>query len=491
MTSALARLDALDLRLYRRAARWQTPALDRILPGLTSSADHGLLWAGIGAALATSGGGRRRAAMRGMASLAVASATANLPAKLAARRDRPQLHPVPLPRQLLRQPTSTSFPSGHSASAAAFAIGVAMEQPWLAPPVGLLAAGVAYGRVHTGVHYPGDVLAGITLGAASALVVRRVWPVRPDVPAVAQHASIEAPALPDGAGLVVVVNERAGSGDRADDVEQTLARLLPLAEVVRCGDGADLTACLTEAAGRATVLGVMGGDGTVNQAAGIALDAGLPLVVLPGGTLNHFAAELGAGALAGLEDIVEAVRTGSAVRVAVGSAAVDGKGLYFLNTFALGVYPELVRERERHEQRIGKWPALALALARVLRRAESVRVEVDGQDRRLWTLFAGNGHYHPAGFAPSWRERLDDGCIDVRLIDADVPFARVRLVLAVMTGRLGRSRVYEQRVVGRLPMRSRQGGLRIARDGEVGAGPAHLLLRAAEHPLVVYRPASG
>lgn len=394
MTSALARLDALDLRLYRRAARWHAPALDRVLPRLTCSADHGLLWAGIGAGLALSGGGRRRAAVRGVASLAVASATANLPAnlpaKLAARRDRPQLQSVPLPRQLLRQPTSTSFPSGHSAAAAVFAVGVAMEQPWLAPPVGLLAAGVAYGRVHTGVHYPGDVLAGVALGVASALLVRRVWPVRPDVAAVALHASIEAPARPDGDGLVIVVNERAGAGHRAKTVEQTFAGLLPKAELVRCTGGADLTACLTEAAGRATVLGVMGGDGTVNQAAGIALGAGLPLVVLPGGTLHHFAsAEFGAGGLAGLEDIVEAVRTGSAVRVAVGSAA-------------------------------------------------------------------GNGHDHPVGFAPSWRQRLDDGCID-----------------------------------GRLPVRSSQGGQRIARDGPVGDGPVHLLLRAAEHPLVVYRPVSG
>lgn len=245
MTSALPRLDALDLRLYRRAARWHAPALDRVLPRPTCSADHGLLWAGISAGLALSGGGRRRAAVRGVSSLAAASATANLPV----RRDRPQLQSVRLPRQLLRQPTSTSFPSGHSAAAAAFAVGVAMEQPWLAPPVGLLAAGVAYGRVHTGVHYPGDVLAGVALGVASALLVRRVWPVRPDVPAVALHASIEAPALPDGDGLVIVVNERAGAGDRAEAVEQTFAGLLPKAEQVRCTGGADLTARLTERRG--------------------------------------------------------------------------------------------------------------------------------------------------------------------------------------------------------------------------------------------------
>ena len=485
MTSALRRLDSLDLRLYRRAARWEAPVLDRVLPPLTSSADHGMLWLAVAGALALSGGRRRRAALRGIGSLALASATANVPAKLAARRSRPQLHPVPLPRQLLRQPTSTSFPSGHSASAAAFAVGVVMEQPWLAPPVGLLAAGVAYGRVHTGVHYPGDVVAGVALGTASALAMRRVWPVRPDVPAVAMQADAEAAALPEGDGLVLVINERAGSGEQAGDAERELLELLPKAKVVRCGAGDDVTGCLREAARTATVLGVMGGDGTVNAAAGIALDAGLPLAVVPGGTLDHFAAEVG---VTGVRDVAEAVRTGRAVRVAVGSAQVDGKGLYFLNTFAIGVYPELVREREKHEERLGKWPAMVLATARVLRHAECVRVEVDGQERQLWTLFAGNGHYHPAGFAPSWRERLDDGCIDVRLIDADVPLARVRLVLALMTGRLGRSSAYEARVVGRLPVRSRQGGLRIARDGEVGDGPAELLLRAADRPLVVYRP---
>jgi undecaprenyl-diphosphatase len=131
---------------------------------------------------------------------------------------------------------------------------------------------------------------------------------------------------------------------------------------------------------------------------------------------------------------------------------------------------------------------MALALTRVLPGADAVFVEVDGQPRRLWTLFGGNGHYHPAGFAPSWRERLDDGCIDVRLIDADHKLSRLRLIAAVLSGRLGKSSVYEQRLVGSLPIRSRQGGLRLARDGEVGDGPGHLTLRAAADKLVVYVP---
>ena len=480
--SPLGRLDALDRRLLRAAHQRDSATLDRVLPPLTTSADHGLLWFAIAGVLALTG--QRRAAVRGLASLGVASAVANIPAKLAARRSRPLLQPIPLPRQLLRQPTTSSFPSGHSASAAAFAIGVGLETPVLALPVGALAAGVAYGRVHTGVHYPGDVVAGIAIGAAAAVAVKRVWPARPDRPAASRFA--DAPALPDGEGLVLVINEGGGSGDQADEVDRRLLEQLPQAEVVRIAEGeGGLDQALQDAAGRCSVLGVMGGDGTVSCAAQIALEADIPLAVVPGGTLNHFAAELG---IDDLDQVMEAVRTGSAVHVGVGSAAAEGDGLYFLNTFALGVYPDLVKERERHEKRIGKWPALALATARILRKAERVEVTVDGEERTLWTLFAGNGHYHPAGFAPSWRERLDDQCIDIRLIDGDRRFARTRLAAALLTGSLGRSRVYEERVVGRLPVTSRQGPLRLARDGEAEDGPDVLVLRAASRSLVVYRP---
>ena len=472
----------LDQRLFARAARADTPLLDRVLPPLTRSANHGGLWLAVAGVLAVTG--KRRAAVRGLGSLALASATANIPAKLSVQRARPQLHGVPVPRQLMVQPTTSSFPSGHSASAAAFAAGVALENPLLGLPVGALAAGVAYGRVHTGVHYPGDVVAGIALGAGAAVAVRRVWPVRPDRPAVVRRARVEAPALPDGEGLVVVINTSAGSGSRADDVEAELRAELPAVEVVRCGPDDDVVTSLTEAAARATVLGVVGGDGTVNAAAGVALEHRLPLAVVPGGTLDHFAAELG---IAGVSDVAGAVREGSAVEISVGSASPDGD--VFLNTFALGVYPDLVHEREKHEERFGKWPALVLALVRVLPGATALDITIDGEPHKVWTLFAGNGQYHPSGFAPSWRERLDEGRVDVRVVDASQPLGRLRLVAAVLTGRLGRCRVYSERVADKVEVTSEQ-PLRMARDGEVGEGPQRLVLQAREHRLLVYRPES-
>ena len=129
-------------------------------------------------------------------------------------------------------------------------------------------------------------------------------------------------------------------------------------------------------------------------------------------------------------------------------------------------------------------------MVEVLGAAESLELEIDGEQRRLWLLFGGNGRYHPDGFAPSWRERLDDGRIDVRLVDASAPLARTRLVAAVLSGRLGRCRVYEERLVDSLRLRLPD-GQRLARDGEVQRAPVDLMLRAAERKLVVYRPATS
>ena len=105
----------------------------------------------------------------------------NLAVKRLARRRRPDrlAGEVPLARHV-RMPSSRSFPSGHAATAFAFATGVGHVSPSAAVPLRALAALVAYSRVHTGVHYPADVLAGSLLGTALAQLVtnrlRERWP---------------------------------------------------------------------------------------------------------------------------------------------------------------------------------------------------------------------------------------------------------------------------------------------------------------------------
>lgn len=160
-------LNRLDTAVYAAIAGTPTPGLDQALGRLSRAADFSKLWLGSASALAAFGGEQgRRAAGNGIASLALTSAVVNVVLKPLWGRRRPERvkHRVPFARRV-RMPKTGSFPSGHAASAFAFATGVASEAP---VPGGLLialAALVAYSRVHTGVHYPSDVVAGAVIGA--------------------------------------------------------------------------------------------------------------------------------------------------------------------------------------------------------------------------------------------------------------------------------------------------------------------------------------
>jgi membrane-associated phospholipid phosphatase len=162
--------ERVDVALYAAIAQTPTPALDRAMARLSHAADYSRLSLASAAVLAATGGRRgRRAAAMGLASVAVAASVVNVGVKPLGRRRRPDraAEQVPVARHV-RMPASTSFPSGHSAAAFAFATGVGHVLPPAAIPLRGLAAAVAYSRVHTGVHFPGDVVAGALMGTALA-----------------------------------------------------------------------------------------------------------------------------------------------------------------------------------------------------------------------------------------------------------------------------------------------------------------------------------
>ena len=165
--------ERLDVAIYAAVAATSTPNLDVAMSGLTRAANYSRLSLGAAALLAVAGGPTgRRAATRGLESLAVTATVVNVAIKPLARRRRPGrvARDVPLARHV-RMPVSRSFPSGHAAAAFGFAAGVAEVLPVAAVTLRALAALVGYSRVHTGAHYPGDVLAGALVGTTVAQLI--------------------------------------------------------------------------------------------------------------------------------------------------------------------------------------------------------------------------------------------------------------------------------------------------------------------------------
>ena len=175
MARWLDEAERLDLAVYAAIARRSTPTLDRAMRRLSRAADYSRLSIASAAALAVAGGPTgRRAAKMGLASVVVTATVVNLVFKPLGRRRRPDrsAQRVPAARHV-RMPISSSFPSGHSAAAFAFATGVGHVSRATGVPLYGLAALVAYSRIHTGVHFPGDVVVGALAGGALAEVTVR------------------------------------------------------------------------------------------------------------------------------------------------------------------------------------------------------------------------------------------------------------------------------------------------------------------------------
>jgi undecaprenyl-diphosphatase len=169
----LARVDRADAAAYAAVARIDIPPLDRAMRRLSEAANYSRLSLASAGLLALAGGAPgRRAAADGLAAVGVTAAVVNVAIKPLGRRRRPD-RGGSLDRHV-RMPRSRSFPSGHTAAAFALATGVADTQPRIAAAMRVLAALVGYSRVHTGVHYPGDVLGGAALGVALGRVTMRM-----------------------------------------------------------------------------------------------------------------------------------------------------------------------------------------------------------------------------------------------------------------------------------------------------------------------------
>jgi diacylglycerol kinase family enzyme len=291
-----------------------------------------------------------------------------------------------------------------------------------------------------------------------------------------------------------ILNHRAGTG-RAGDLQATIEKLAQEAgvavQILVANEGADLPDMARNAVkggARAVVAG--GGDGTVSAIAGVLVGSDVALGVLPLGTLNHFAKDMGLPL--GEEDAVRAALTGRVVQVDAGEV----NGRIFLNNSSIGLYPRMVRFREA-ERRKGhnKWFAFLRAIFATLRRHGLFHVELqidEGKSlsRRTAFVFLGNNEYETAGLNIGARRTLDGGALWLCLPRRGGRVDLLRLALMTLIGRLN-ERELEFRRAAAVEIRTRRGQLSVALDGEVVRMPPPLAYRIRRRALHVIAPADG
>ena len=290
---------------------------------------------------------------------------------------------------------------------------------------------------------------------------------------------------------VVVVNAGSGHGNDQELVDR-LARLFEAArleaKIVLASGGDEIAAAVKNAiAERPRMIVAGGGDGTVSSVAAALVDTGIALGVLPLGTLNHFAKDLTIPLE--LADAVAVLAEGRRERVDVGEV----NERIFVNNSSLGLYPDIVRDRERQERRLGrgKWPALFWATLAAMRRYPflDVHLSVDGKDvkRRTPFVFIGNNEYRMEGFAIGERAGLDGGRLSLYVAQRPGRWRLLLLALRALTGRLRQARDFDAVVASEIVVQSRHRRLRVATDGEVTVMTPPLAYRVRPASLVVIR----
>jgi diacylglycerol kinase family enzyme len=292
--------------------------------------------------------------------------------------------------------------------------------------------------------------------------------------------------------IAVIVNAGSGGGNDQALVDRLAGHFQAAglhAEVELAHGGDEIAAAVGNAIARRPRLIVAGGgDGTVSTIAAKLVDTGLVFGVLPLGTLNHFAKDLGIPL--DLADAVAVLARGQAAPVDVGEV----NGRIFVNNSGLGLYPDIVHDRERQQKRLGrgKWPAFAWAMLAALRRYPflGVTLVVDGKEvlRRTPFVFIGNNEYLMEGFAIGERSGMEDGLLSLYVAQRPGRWRLLQLALRALTGKLRQARDFDAILATDIVVQSKKKRLRVATDGEVTVmtPPLHYRIRPAS--LIVMRP---
>ena len=290
--------------------------------------------------------------------------------------------------------------------------------------------------------------------------------------------------------VFVILNGGSGKGhDEAlrEQVQGLFASVGLAAEVWLASGGQDIADKVSQAiAQRADIIVAGGGDGTVSTVAAALAGGDIALGVLPLGTLNHFAKDLGLPL--DLADAIRQIAAGQRTRVDVGEV----NGRVFVNNSSLGLYPDIVHDREQQQKHIGrgKWLALFWASVAALRRFPflNVRISVAGQEHLRHTpfVFIGNNEYRMDGLMLGTREHLTGGRLSLYATQRPGRVRLLQLALRALFGRLKQARDFDALLATEIVVESRHQSLRVATDGEttVMRPPLRYRIRAASLTVV-------
>jgi len=237
-----------------------------------------------------------------------------------------------------------------------------------------------------------------------------------------------------------------------------------------------------------TIVVAGGGDGTINAVASVVVDSGAAFGVLPLGTLNHFAKD--AGIPLALDEAIANVVDGRRKRVDVGEVNEQ----IFLNNSSLGLYPDIVRDREKQQQRLGrsKWVAAMWATFGALRRYPflSLRLRLDEGDiaRRTPFVFIGDNEYTMEGFSIGARSALDGGKLSLYVAQRPGRLGLIRLAWRALSGRLAQEKDFDVLLADTMEIATRHKRIRVATDGEVTVMATPLRYRIRPGALSVIVP---
>jgi YegS/Rv2252/BmrU family lipid kinase len=294
----------------------------------------------------------------------------------------------------------------------------------------------------------------------------------------------------DRAGISVIINERSGLTAKPDagaEIQSLFAKHGARIRLERVRDPGDIAARARQAASRGDVLVAAGGDGTVNGVAGVAVETGATLAVLPTGTLNHFAKDLRMPL--DLDGAVRAIVSGQIRGIDVGEV----NGHIFVNNSSVGLYPRMVWEREG-EQRRGrkKWTAFTIAMLRTWRsyRTVAAHLEIDGKAVTVRTpfIFVGNNEYKAEGLRLGGRAALDSGCLSIFVAPECGRFEILTLPLRALVHRLREITPLACFTAQALSVEVGRHRVSVAADGEVALMKTPLEYRIRPRALRVLAP---